>query len=148
MEGIKSVPVRSVEQQQLQQLRRIREQWKRTRTQRINGLRGFLRELGFPTAEGAAPAQRRARVLLDDDAVPSALHSGFQAMLDEITTLEQSIKDIEAQLKALTRDNDDVRVLQQVQGIGLLTSTAMVAAVGSPHRFASPTSRIRGIGEG
>ena len=39
-EGILPVPVRSVEQQQIQQLHRIREQWKRTRTQRINGLRG------------------------------------------------------------------------------------------------------------
>ena len=38
------VAVKSRDQQQIQALHRIREQWKRTRTQRINGMRGLLRE--------------------------------------------------------------------------------------------------------
>ena len=136
-EGITPVPVRSVEQQQVQQLHRIREPWKRTRTQRINGLRGCLRELGFPIGKGAAVAQRRAREILDAAAVPSPLKTAFYAMLEEIAALERSIKHIEQQLKSLSRDNDAVQTLQQVQGIGLLTSTALVAAAGSPHHFPS-----------
>lgn len=136
-EGIQPVPVRSVEQQQIQQLHRIREQWKRTRTQRINGLRGFLRELGCPIREGAIHAQRRAREILDHDAIPQPLETAFGSVLDEISMLECHIKDIERQLQSLTRANTDVQRLQQVQGIGLLTSTAMVAAAGSPHHFKS-----------
>lgn len=134
-EGIKPVPVRSVEQQQIQQLHRIREQWKRTRTQRINGLRGFLRELGFAIPEGATTAQKRAREILEDDAIPAPLKIVFGRLLDEINTLEADLCSIERQLKSLTKDNVDVRRLQSVAGVGLLTSTAMVASVGSPHRF-------------
>lgn len=136
-EGIKPVPVRSVEQQQVQQLHRVREQYKRTRTQRINGLRGFLRELGFPIAEGAVHAQRRARSILDEDTIPPALKTVFTRILDEIAALQQAIKEVEQQLKGLTRANEDVQILQQVPGIGLLTSTAMVASAGSPHHFAN-----------
>ena len=58
-EGIAPVPVRSVEQQTIQQLHRVREQWKQTRTQRINGLRGFLRELSFAIPMGPKLAQQR-----------------------------------------------------------------------------------------
>ena len=136
-EGIKPVPVRSVEQQQIQQLHRVREQWKKSRTARINTLRGCLRELGYVIPEGATTAQRRARELLDAAELPAALTATFTTMLDEIKILERHIKTTEQHLHALTRDNDDVQQLRQLQGIGLLTSTALVAAAGSPHHFPS-----------
>jgi len=133
--GIQPVPVRSVEQQQIQQLHRVREQWKKTRTQRINGLRGFLRELGHAIPNGARTAQRRAREILDGETVPAPLKTVFSRLLDEISTLEHDITTVEKQLQTLTRDNVEVQRLQAVSGIGLLTSTAMVACVGSPHHF-------------
>ena len=135
--GIRPVPVRSVDQQQLQQLHRIREQWKKTCTARINALRGFLRELGYPIAEGAANAKRQVRIILDDGALPEPLRAAFSTLLDDVHQLEQHIKRIEQQLHQLTKDRDDVRVLRQVHGIGLLTSTALVASAGSPHHFTS-----------
>ena len=138
-EGIEPVPVRTVEQQQIQQLHRLREQCKRTRTQRINALRGFLRELGYPIGEGAVTAQRRAREIIAEVDFPDALRAAFSDSLDEIAALEQRIKSIERALKALTRTNQAVQALRQIDGIGLLTSTALVAAAGSPHHF--PTAR-------
>ena len=41
------------------------------------------------------------------------------------------------QIAALTRDNEDVALVSQIPGIGLLTSTALVACAGSPHHFKS-----------
>ena len=134
-EGIKPVPVRSVEQQQIQQLHRVREQWKRTRTQRINALRGFLRELGFAIPEGAKVAQRKAREILDDETIPAPLKIVFNRLLEQIATLENDITSVEKQLKALTKANINVQRLQTVSGVGLLTSTAMLASAGSPHHF-------------
>ena len=136
-EGIKPVPVRSVEQQQLQQLHRIREQFKSTRNQRINGLRGFLRELGYPIPEGAPNAKREARTILGDGELPGPLASAFCVMLDEIIELESKMKHIEREIHQLTKHRDDVRYIRQVCGIGLLTSTATVACAGSPHHFKS-----------
>lgn len=136
-DDIKPVPVHAVEQQTVQQLHRAREQWKRTRTQRLNGLRGFLRELGFDIPIGAKTAQRHARLFIDDPAVPVPLKSLFTRMLDEIASLETHIADVERQLKALTKHNTDVQRLQTIAGVGLLTSTALVAAVGNPQRFPS-----------
>ncbi len=135
--GIRPVPVRSIDQQQLQQLHRIREQWKKTRNARINALRGFLRELGHPIAEGASNAKRQLRMLLEQGELPPVLASTFSVLLQEVLELEQHIRLIERELHRLTKDCDDVRYLRQIHGIGLLTSTAIVACAGSPHHFQS-----------
>lgn len=44
--GIQAVPVKTVEQQTLQALHRVRTQWQAARTARINVVRGLLREQG------------------------------------------------------------------------------------------------------
>lgn len=131
------VPVRSVEQQQVQQLHRIREQWKSTRVARINGLRGCLRELGHAIPVGPDAAKRHAVTIIDQDDFPAGLRIVFSEMLREIAALEEKISLVQRQIAALTQDNDDVALLQQVPGIGLLTSTALVACAGSPDHFKS-----------
>jgi transposase len=136
-EGIIPIPIKSVEQQQLQHLHRLREQWKATRVARINGLRGILREQGINLPTGAAAALKRAPTMVDQEAFPAALRLTLHAVLDEIAALEFRIKAVERQLLELTREDDAVRRLRQVPGIGLLTSTAMVAAAGSPNHFKS-----------
>ena len=131
------VPMRSVEQQQIQQLHRVREQWKSTRTARINGLRGCLRELGHAIPAGPAAAKRHALRILDQEDFPSALRVVFSELIEEINDLEAKMKLAERQIAALTRDNEDVALVSQVPGIGLLTSTALVACAGSPRHFKS-----------
>jgi len=134
---IKPVPVRSVEQQQIQQLHRMREQWKKSRTARINLLRGCLRELGVFIPAGANKAMSGFAEALDNESLPAPLRHTYAAVVAEIRGLERNIKLCERQLVALTRDNESVATLAQVQGIGLLTSTAMIASAGSPHHFQS-----------
>lgn len=131
------VSVRSVEQQQIQQLHRLREQWKSTRLARLNGLRGFLRELGHAIPAGPAAAKRHAVRILDQEDFPAGLRVVFSEMLKEIDDLESKLNLAERQIAAVTRGNEDVDLVRQVPGIGLLTSTALVASAGSPDHFKS-----------
>jgi transposase len=55
---IRPVPIKSVDQQALQQLHRLRSQWMAARTARINFLRGSLREFGVSIPVGAQRAIR------------------------------------------------------------------------------------------
>lgn len=57
-EGLKPVVVKTVAQQELLGLHRIRDQWMTTRTARINALRGLLREHGVAVPSGAGSAPR------------------------------------------------------------------------------------------
>lgn len=46
------------------------------------------------------------------------------------------MKTVERQLKQYAATSRDVQSIQQVPGVGLLTATALVAAVGTPDNFA------------
>jgi len=58
---ITPVAVKSIEQQALQALHRLRSGWMSTRTRRINMLRGFCREFGMRYRSGRRGAWRRSR---------------------------------------------------------------------------------------
>jgi len=126
------VPVRikSVEQQALQCLHRTRQQWMRTRTARINGLRGHCREFGLFVAQGARVGLAQIARLVADPrtALPQILLSTLRSLLDEIRLLEARIHELERQLGELARQSAPCATLLSIPGVGLLTSTAMVAA--------------------
>lgn len=137
--GIKPVAVKSIEQQALQALHRTREAWKSTRTRRINTLRGFCREFGLVVPQGAVTGLAQiARYLADEQsALPQMLRGSMRLLLDEIRLMEARIGQLEQQLCELARHSAACQVLLSVPGIGLITSTAMVAAVGDPKSFDS-----------
>jgi len=131
------VPVKSVEQQAVMALHRIRQGYLRTRTARINALRGHLRELGHAIPAGARRVAVEARVALADDAIPPFLREALVALLEEIRALEEQAEAVRTSLTVLSRDMPDVQRLLTVPGVGVLTATAMVALVGNIHRFRS-----------
>jgi len=136
---IKPVAVKSVEQQALQALHRTRSGWMASRTGRINMLRGFCREFGLVVPEGAARGLAQiARFLADErSGLPGMLRGSMRLLLEEIRLMEARIQQLELDLVELAQQSPACQVLQSVPGIGLLTSTAMVAAVGDPRSFDS-----------
>jgi transposase len=136
---IKAVAVKSVEQQALQALHRTRSAWMAARTGRINMLRGFCREFGLVVPEGAVRGlAQMARYLADErSGLPAMIRGSMRLVLEEIRLMEARIENLERELVALARHSPACQVLLTVPGIGLLTSTAMVAAVGDPRSFDS-----------
>ena len=100
-------------------------------------MRGLLREQGINLPAGAANALRAAPRAIDNERLPYALRLALLELLGEILSLEARIERIEKQLAADARESAAVQTLLQVPGIGLLTATALVAAVGSPRHFAN-----------
>ena len=60
-EEIVPVPVKTVGQQVLVAVHRLRSGWMATRTARLNAIRGFLRELGVTVPVGATRVSARSR---------------------------------------------------------------------------------------
>ncbi len=89
--------------------------------------------------EGAATGLAQiARYLADEHSgLPVLLRPSMRLVLEEIRLMEARIGELERQLSQLAKASPACQVLQSVPGIGLLTSTAMVAAVADPGSFAS-----------
>jgi transposase len=138
-EQIQAVPVKSVAQQTLASLHRLRSGWLAERTARINTLRGLLREFGILIPLGAQHAVPCAWAHLEDaqSEIPDPLRPALAEICSEIRDLERRIKMIEHQLAALAPQTPAVAQLLTIPGVGLLIATALVAFVGDIQRFPS-----------
>lgn len=138
-QAIHPVPVKSVIQQTLTALHRLRSAWLATRTARINTVRGVLREFGVTIPVGARHVvpQIAAHLAAEDGPVPTVLRPVLAALMTEIRELEARIRTAEHQLTALATAIPLVARLRTIPGIGLLTATALVAFIGDAHRFPS-----------
>ena len=127
---LRPVRVKSLEQQALQGLHRIRSLWMGTRTSRINALRGFCREFGLAIPQGARTGlEALSRVLADpNSAVPDLIRGSAKLLLEEVRLLEARIAQLERELAQAARHSQACTLLLSVPGIGLLTATALVAA--------------------
>ena len=140
-EAIRSVPIKTVAQQAVTSLHRLRSAWMATRTARINTVRGLLRELGLPIPVGSTKVAPAVIALLaePESAIPASLRSALLDACEEIAELERRIKSAERQLEALSLEIPAAGCLRSIPGIGLLTATALAAFVGDVRRF--PTAR-------
>jgi transposase len=158
------VRVKSVEQQALQGLHRIRSLWMGNRTSRINALRGFCREFGLAVPQGARTGvEAMARALADPNSpLPALIRGSMKLLVEEIRLLEARIAQLERELSALARQSPACTTLLSIPGIGLLSATAIVAATGgevthfrsarhfsswfglTPREFSSGASRTLG----
>lgn len=134
-DGMKPVAVKSLEQQELQLMHRLREQWKQTRIKRLNFLRGVFREQGIPLPAGEHEALREANAHVEK--LSSLSLQMLRPVLAELQTLESDMHQLEQQITQLTRGNETVTNLQTIPGIGLLISRAFVAAIGKAEQFQS-----------
>lgn len=136
---IRPVPIKSVDQQALQQLHRLRSQWMGARTSRLNFLRSCLREFGVSVPIGAQRAIQAVRDALSNPncPIPSLLHSSLLELLAEIGSLEQRCKHIDRDLARLNEHDPVVERLLQIPGVGPLTATALRASVVDVQRFPS-----------
>lgn len=138
-EAICPVPLKSLDQQVLTALHRLRSCWMAARTARLNTLRGLLRELGLFIPVGARQVVTIVQALIGDadSGLPEALRPVLAEAAREIGELEQRIRAVEAQLEALARESAVVTRLRTIPGVGLLTATALLAFVGDVARFPS-----------
>jgi transposase len=133
------VPVKSIEQQQIQALHRLRTQCVASRLRGINALRGILREFGLTIPLGANIAKNQIGIALAEaeNDIPDALRPALGAALADVRALEERILAIERELTTLSRHDQTVRQLREIPGVGLLTGTALRASVCDIQRFPS-----------
>lgn len=133
--GIHPVAVKSEDQQALLALHRVRAQWLRTRTARINAMRGLLHEFGVIASLGSKRFMNELHPLLAAKELPARVCVTVCALWDEVRDLEQRIQGVEADLECIAREQPVVQALLKIPGIGILTATALYATIADIHAF-------------
>ncbi len=128
--GMRFVPTKSIAQQDVQAVHRIRERRVKERTALLNQIRGLLAEYGLiiPLKKNAVN-QALPRILEDADNGLTALAREFVAELyEELRTLACAVGAYDAKIERLFKANPLCRRLAKVEGVGPVTATALVAA--------------------
>ncbi|KGB84917.1 IS110-like element ISPa49 family transposase [Pseudomonas aeruginosa] len=137
--GIKAVAIKTEAQQAVLALHRIRQQLVKFRTAQINALRGLLAEYGevMPLGRDAVAKALPSVFARLVDRLPGVLIESLREQYTRIAQLDKEVSNIERRLREWHRDDESCRRITSIPGVGLLTATATVAAMGDPGAFSS-----------
>jgi len=135
--NMRFVPIKTVEQQAILSLHRVRQGFVKARTAQSNQIRGLLAEFGLILPKGIGQIAQRIPELLEDadNGVPGMFRQLIDRLLAHFNDLHRQVLELEAQIKAWHRDNPASQRLAEVPGIGPITATALVASVGNARDF-------------
>jgi len=146
--SMRFVPSKSIEQQDIQSVHRIRSLLVGRRTAQANQIRGLLMEYGIVIPQGISTLRKAIPDLLED--AENTLSSYFRELLrelyDEIVHFDERIETLELKLKVLSEQNEDCQRLLTIPGVGLLTASALIAAIGDISVFKSGRELAAWIG--
>lgn len=135
--NMRFVTVKTVEQQVMQAEHRIRARLIKTRTALSNEIRGLLAEFGIVVPPSLGQLRRALPELLEDGA--NGLLGHFRMLLaelaEELRSLDDRLKVYDVRLAQHARADDRVKRLLAVEGIGPVSASALVAAVGDGKQF-------------
>lgn len=135
------VPIKTGAQQDMLALHRIRSRTVRARTQLVNEARALMHEVGVVFPQGIRQFRKECREYLssEDCRLGSILTTEITALLEELDQMDARVERLEKVIAAISKSDERVERLQTIPGVGPLTSTAIVAAIGDGRRF--PTGR-------
>jgi transposase len=126
---MRSVAVKTVEQQASAIILKHREMLVSQRTQAINALRGHAAEFGVVAAKGTGKVAVLVTMLAADSRIPPAARTMFHQMGSHIETLDQSVAALDSELVALHKANPVSRLLADIPGVGPIGAITMALTV-------------------
>lgn len=142
------VPVKSLEQQDLQSLQRIRERLMKHRTATGNQLRGLLAEYGIVLPKGLRHLRSQVPLILEDaeNDLTTVARGFIHRLYRELVDHDKQISEIQTELSALLEGNEDYQRLQTIPGIGPVIAAILLASVGDAHYFKNGRQMAAWIG--
>ena len=131
------VPRKTIEQQDRQALHRIRSRLIGTRTQIGNQIRGLLAEYGIVLPQHLMQVRRALPQLTDEKETRLSDFAKrlFSRLYEELQALDERILAIEAEVNQAFQQNSLCQRIAEVEGIGPVTATAVVAAISNGNTF-------------
>jgi transposase len=131
------VPIKSDDQLDLQSLHRVRERWVTRRTAVINQIRGLLLERGITLRKGRRYLDEALPGILED--ADAKLSGTLRLLLGqlklELDQLALRLEEAEGLIEQTVQESEACQRLMQIPGIGPVTATAVISAVGNGAAF-------------
>jgi transposase len=120
------VPVKSIEQQAVLSLHRVRQGFVKARTAQANQIRGLLSEFGLIMPAGISHIAKRVPSLLEDasNPLPGSLRHLITRLTEHLKDLDMLVDEFEARSRTWHRSSELSMKLEKIPGIGPLGASA------------------------
>jgi transposase len=137
--NMRFVPIKCIEQQSILALHRVRALLVRQRTSAVNAMRGLLSEFGIVAAKGIRRVEELRQRLnrTESSLLPDEAREAIRVLFDQLDGLQERVDRIEARILAWHKTSQASRRVASAPGVGPLTATAIIAAVGDGRQFKS-----------
>ena len=137
--SMRFVAVKRVEQQDIQAVHRIRSELVGQRTAKANQIRGLAGEYGLTAPQQLCQLRKAIPGWLEE--LDNGLSERFRRLLnglwEDLKGLDERVAELDAEIAAIAQEEPAAMRLQQLRGVGPITATALVAAVGDGAQFAN-----------
>jgi transposase len=146
--NMRFVAVKSVEQQDIQAVHRVRAELMAHRTAKANQIRGLVTEYGLVAPQHMTSLRAALPRWLED--AENGLTSRFRRLLhglwEDLTRLDERIVVLDSEVELIAKSNPVAKRLQQLRGVGPLVATALVASVGTGEQFSKGRQMAASVG--
>ncbi|WP_264212266.1 IS110 family transposase [Leisingera thetidis] len=135
--SMRFVPPKSAEQLEIQAVHRIRQRVVANRTRLANQVRGLLGEHGVVVARDITRIRRALSEIVDSNQgeFGEIFIDMLRDMREELAELDSRLAGYNRRIKNLFRANEMCQRIGQIEGVGPITATALVAVVGDKSCF-------------
>lgn len=131
------VPAKTVDQQDIQAVHRIRDEVIKRRTALANQIRGLVAEFGLVAPQSNVQLRRALACWLEDS--ENGLSLFFKKLLHEqqqdLLRLDERVADLDQHIKDQAKENRIAQRLQQLRGVGPICATILASALGDGTSF-------------
>ena len=131
------VPIKTVDQQDIEALHRVRERLIGERTALINEVHGLLHEYGIVIPKGVTKFYQTVleKLAAEQDKLTALSQEMFRKLTEEFVVLEKQLVYYQEKLEALASTHPEGQRLMTIPGVGPLSATALIAAVSDASAF-------------
>ncbi len=135
--SMRFVQIKSGDQQAVLSLHRARQGFVKARTAQANQLRGLLSEYGIVLPQGIGYVAKRIPEIVEDaeNDLPEVFRQLLVRLRVHLLELDRQVQELEKQINAWHKSNEDSQRLEKIPGFGPLTASALVASLGDAKSF-------------
>ncbi len=137
--SMRFVAVKTIEQQDIQAVHRVRSGLIEQRTAKVNQIRGLVAEYGLVAPKEIVHLRRALPCWLED--AENGLSGRFRRLLHglwgDLRSLDDRVSELNRDIALIAQSDPTAKRLQQLRGVGPMIATALVAAVGNGEQFAN-----------
>lgn len=146
--SMRFVSVKSVAQQDLQAMHRVRASLVGQRTAKGNQIRGLVAEYGLIAPRELSSLRRSIPCWLEvaDNGLSGRFRQLLEGLRCDLHALDERVAELDSQISEAAKADPDARRLQQLRGVGPVVATALLACVGNASQFANGRQMAASLG--